>query len=264
MATESSADGSLLSRRRFVQAGIGLSAAGVVALGSAAKLLAADTVPESKARGPIIQPGDTVLFQGDSITDAKRKRDVKTANAQDGMGSGYAWLAAAQQLIDRPAAKLKFFNRGNSGNKVYQLAERWQTDCLDLKPDVVSILIGVNDYSHMLDGTFKTSAAKYEKEFRELLERTRGALPKVRLVVCEPFVLKTGKVTDKWFPGYDDFRAAARTVADQAEALFVPFQAMFDEASKIAAPALWAADGIHPTCEGAALMAHSWLKAVGA
>jgi lysophospholipase L1-like esterase len=86
----------------------------------------------------------------------------------------------------------------------------------------------------------------------------------VKLVICEPFVLKTGKVKDNWFPGYKGYQVAAKHVADESGAVFVPFQAMFDTASKIAPPASWAADGIHPTGDGAALMANWWLKAVGA
>ena len=153
-----------------------------------------------------------------------------TPNSDAGLGRGYAWLAAAQLLIDRPDAKLKFFNRGNSGNKVYQLAERWQADCLDLKPDVLSILIGVNDFSHSLDGSYKSTAETYESGYRALIKRTKAALPNVKLVICEPFVLKAGKVNDKWFPGYDGYRAAAKRVADESGAVFVPFQTMFDAA----------------------------------
>jgi lysophospholipase L1-like esterase len=86
----------------------------------------------------------------------------------------------------------------------------------------------------------------------------------VRLVIGEPFVLKVGAVDDAWFPEFDGYRAAARKVADEAGAAFVPFQAMFDAAVKIAPPETWAADGVHPTADGAALMAHEWLKTVGA
>jgi lysophospholipase L1-like esterase len=252
------------SRRDFVQAGVGLSAAGLAAMASVGKVLAADTQSAAKSGKSLIQPGETILFQGDSITDAARKRNVLTPNSDAGLGRGYAWLAAAQMLIDRPDAKLKIFNRGNSGNKVYQLAERWQADCLELKPDVLSILIGVNDFAHSLDGSFKSTAETYESGYRALVKQTKAALPKVKLVICEPFVLKAGKINEKWFPGYDGYRAAAKRVADESGAVFVPFQTMFDAASKIAPAALWAADGVHPTGDGAALMASCWLKAVGA
>jgi lysophospholipase L1-like esterase len=96
------------------------------------------------------------------------------------------------------------------------------------------------------------------------LKRTKDALPDVKLVICEPFVLKVGAVDDAWFPEFDGYRAAAKRVAEEAGAVFVPFQSMFDAAAKIAPPAHWAADGVHPTTHGAALMAHAWLKVIGA
>ncbi len=260
MSAEKSPHPLIPSRRKFVQAGVGLSAAGLVAMNS---LLAAEA-PAAKGHESLIKSGATILFQGDSITDAGRKRDVVKPNSDAGLGRGYAWLAAAQLLLDRPEAKLKILNRGNSGNKVYQLAERWQADCIDLKPDVLSILIGVNDFAHMLNGTFKTTPEKYESEYRALIKQTKAALPDVKLVICEPFALMAGKVNDKWFPAYDAYRVASKRVAEESGAVFVAFQKMFDAASQLAPPALWAGDGIHPTPDGAAIMASRWLQAVGA
>jgi lysophospholipase L1-like esterase len=252
------------SRREFVRAAASLSAAGLAALGAADKLLAADHKQAGSRPAPIIQPGDTVLFQGDSITDAGRKRDVTAANSQPALGGGYAWFAASQLLVDSPQANLKIFNRGISGNKVYQLAERWQPDCLDLKPNVLSILIGVNDFWHKHQHKYDGTLEKYETDYRALVKRSKEALPEVKLIICEPFTLKVGAVDDSWFPEFDGYRAAARRVAEESKATFVPFQTMFDAAAKIAPPATWAADGVHPTPSGAALMAHWWLKAAGA
>ncbi|HYG34759.1 MAG TPA: GDSL-type esterase/lipase family protein, partial [Clostridia bacterium] len=158
--------------------------------------------------------------------------------------------------------KLKVYNRGISGHKVFQLAERWQADCLDLQPNVLSILIGVNDFWHTLDGNYKGTVEAYERDYRLLLERTLKALPKVRLVICEPFVLKCGVVKDRWFPDFDAYRAAARRLAERFHATFIPFQSMFDEATRYAAPDRWAGDGVHPSGDGASLMAHNWLRLV--
>ena len=206
---------------------------------------------------------DVVLFQGDSITDSGRDREAAgRANHQPALGGGYAWLAAAHLLVARPDAGLAFHNRGVSGNKVYQLAERWQADCLDLKPDVLSVLIGVNDIWHGLNGQYDGTPAVYERDFHALLERTRAALPSVRLVVCEPFVLRCGAVDERWFPLFDEYRAAARRLSDTHGATFVAFQTLFDRASEIAPPERWAADGVHPTPDGAALMAHAWCAAL--
>lgn len=244
------------SRRGFVLGSAGLTAAGWAALSSQA--FGAETPGKS-----LIRPGDTLLFQGDSITDAGRDR--KTAdqpNHQRAMGGGYAWMAASQLLVDRPADELAIFNRGVSGNKVYQLDERWQEDCLDLKPNVLSILIGVNDIWHMLNGTYDGTVEKYETDYQALVGRTREALPSVRLVICEPFVLRCGAVDERWFPAFDGYRAAARRVANSAGATFVPFQSMFDKAIEFAPPEHWANDGVHPSDFGNALMAHAWLETV--
>lgn len=211
----------------------------------------------------LVHDGDVILFQGDSITDAGRSREqAANANNQAALGTGYAWMAAAELLVDRPKAGLKIFNRGISGNKVYQLAERWQPDCLDLKPTLLSILIGVNDIWHTLNGNYNGTVEIYERDYRALIERTRKELPKVRLVICEPFVLRCGAVNDKWFPQFDSYRTAARRVAESFHATFIPFQEMFDEAVRYAPPEQWAKDGVHPTAFGASLMAHEWLRGV--
>jgi lysophospholipase L1-like esterase len=85
----------------------------------------------------------------------------------------------------------------------------------------------------------------------------------VKLVICEPFVLRCGAVNDKWFPEFNEYRAAARRVATSFNTVFVPFQTMFDTAIQYAPPEHWAKDGVHPSSAGASLMAHTWLKAVG-
>ncbi|HVT27917.1 MAG TPA: SGNH/GDSL hydrolase family protein [Lacipirellulaceae bacterium] len=251
------------SRRRFFQASAGLGAAGLAAFAGVGHVLGDEREPVAKRGESLIEAGDTILFQGDSITDMHRKRDVTRANSEAALGTGYAWLAAAELLIDMPKAGLKIFNRGVSGDKVYQLADRWQADCLDLRPDVLSILVGVNDFWHTLNGTYKGTVEKYETDYRALIRRTKKALPKVKLIICEPFTLRTGHVNDKWFPTFEQYRAVAKKVADEAGAVFIPFQTMFDRATKIAPPHRWAADGVHPTSDGAAIMAHWWLRTVG-
>jgi lysophospholipase L1-like esterase len=255
------------TRRDFVCAGAGLSVAGLAALAALDDAAAQSNHSNDRPHDHLIEPGQTILFQGDSITDAGRKREADAAsqpNHAPAFGHGYAWLSAAQLLIDRPSDDLKFFNRGISGNKVFELVDRWQADCLDIRPDVLSILIGVNDFWHKHKHGYDGTLEKYETDYRALVARTKEALPDVKLVICEPFVLKVGAVDESWLPQFDGYRAAARRVADEAAALFVPFQAMFDLAAKVAPPQRWAADGVHPTPDGAALMAHWWLEAVGA
>jgi lysophospholipase L1-like esterase len=255
------------TRREF----IGKAAATTAAALSASSLLSSAGCSSSMAhrsgkrgRG-LIASGNVILFQGDSITDAGRDRNRENnANDARALGSGYAFLTGAALLADYSEAKLTIYNRGISGNKVFQLADRWDKDCIALKPDVVSILIGVNDLWHKLDGKYNGTIEIYERDYRALLERTRRELPAVKLVICEPFVLRCGAVNEKWFPEFDSYRAAARRVAIAFDAVFVPFQTMFDEAVRTAPPAYWAGDGVHPTIAGAALMAQTGLGDVSA
>lgn len=246
-------------RRDFMKS-LALGMTGMAVTGAAATQAAESN---SSSGSSFLSSGDTILFQGDSITDAGRSReDASHPNNQRAMGNGYAWMAAAQLLIDHPTSELKIYNRGISGNKVYQLSERWEQDCISLKPDVLSILIGVNDIWHMLNGRYDGTLETYQKDFTSLIQRTKEKLPDVKLVVCEPFVLKCGAVDDKWFPQFDEYRAAAKGVATTANALFVPFQEMFNEAIEYAPPEHWAKDGVHPSSFGAQLMAHEWVKTV--
>jgi len=210
-----------------------------------------------------LDKGMTILFQGDSITDAGRQnRQSPKPNEQASMGNGYASMATAALLTSKPELNLSIYNRGISGNKVHQLDARWQKECLNYQPDVLSILIGVNDIWHGLNGRYDGTVETYENDYRALLQRTHKALPKVKLVICEPFVLRCGAVNDKWFPEFDHYRAVARKVADEHSAVFVPFQSMFDQALQFAPPKHWAGDGVHPSSHGAALMADCWLQAV--
>jgi lysophospholipase L1-like esterase len=252
------------NRRNFVIGGSAATAAGIAAFSAANSIFA--QAPEASASKvePLIAKGDVVLFQGDSITDAGRKREAGAeANSAEAMGKGYAWTAASQILVESPDARLKIFNRGISGDKVWQLADRWQADCLDLKPNVLSILVGVNDFAHVHKWKGEGSLEKYETDYHTLLARTKEALPNVKLILCEPFILTVGMVDQTWSAGFAEYRAAAKRVARQAGARFVEFQTMFDRAVKFAPPEVWAADGIHPTFAGAALMARWWMNAAG-
>ena len=207
--------------------------------------------------------GSTILFQGDSITDVGRNRKRNNANEPSGFGGGYPRLIASGLLLDYAAENLKIFNRGISGNKVPDLAARWQKDCYDLKPNVLSVLIGVNDIWHKLNGRYDGTVETYESGYRELLEKTRVKLPGARIIVCEPFVLRCGAVGDKWFPEFTQRLEAARRVATDLLLERVAFQDMFDEAIKVAPPNYWAGDGVHPTLAGHALMAKTWRQTVG-
>ena len=236
-------------RREFL-----LAAGG--ALGAAA-LPGQVAAPVPADRGPL-----TVLFQGDSITDNGRDRKAAAPNTAGQLGGGYPYLIAAAALAAEPTRGLRFFNRGISGDKVPDLTRRWNDDTLALKPDLLSILIGVNDLWHKLNGGYNGTVADYERGFGDLLRSTRQALPRVRLVVLEPFVLRTGVIDSKWFPEFDERRAAAGRVARAAGATFIRTQLLFDRLTRKTPPAWWAADGVHPTPAGHAAIARAWRDAV--
>ena len=250
-----------LSRRSLIK-GAGFAGTAAAAGFAAPSALADHHGAEKKS----LPKGSVVLFQGDSITDAGRSRKTEgKANDQSMFGRGYPQFIAAYSLATHATSELKIYNRGISGNKVPDLDARWDKDCLDLKPALLSILIGVNDIWHKLNGRYKGTVDDYEKGYTALLERTKKAMPEVILVVCEPFVLKCGSVKDNWFPEMDERRAAAKRVAEAADAIFVPFQKMFDDAVAAGTkPEYWARDGVHPSLAGHGLMAKTWIDTVGA
>lgn len=244
-----------INRRQLFQSSavIGLSAATV------AKIVSPIRAAEAKP----LAVGSRILFQGDSITDAGRNRKADKGNDSNGLGNGYPFFVAGEVLRDHADLKLEVFNRGISGNKVPDLEARWQADCVDLQPNVLSILIGVNDIWHKLNGGYSGTVEDYAVGFRKLIEDTQQKLPETRIVICEPFVLKCGAVNEKWFPEFDERREAAVKLANELKLTLVPFQQMFNRAVEHSAPEYWAADGVHPTLAGHALMAHEWRKATG-
>jgi lysophospholipase L1-like esterase len=204
----------------------------------------------------------TVLFQGDSITDGNRTRDNDWNHI---MGHGYQYIISSKLWFEHPEQKFHFFNRGISGHKVSDLAARWQTDTLDLKPDILSILIGVNDANEAVKDNPKYTKETYKEGYRELLTRTKQSNPNVKFVICEPFVLPVGAVKDNWQRWSAEVsvrQVIAKDIAKEFNAVFVPFQDAFNKALKRAPAAYWIWDGIHPMPGGHELMAREWLKAV--
>ena len=247
-----------LSRRNFLFK----STAGAAALASIPAIVSSCMGETKQIASTLFNSDDVVLYQGDSITDAGREKEKELPNSASSFGNGYALLAAANLLNSMPDKKLVIYNRGISGNKVYQLADRWDKDCLGLKPDVLSILIGVNDYWHTRRGNYDGTVEIYENDYVELLERTKNALPDVKLVLCEPFyVLETSAVDETWVGPMKQYQAAAKRVSDKFKTIWVPYQQIFDEAVKYAPGTYWTPDGVHPSMAGAQLMAEAWLKA---
>ena len=199
-----------------------------------------------------------ILFQGDSITDAGRSR-----TDDYNLGAGYPVLLSARLGRDY-GTKYSIINRGISGNRVVDLYARWKIDCINLAPDIISILIGVNDVWHELMNKNGVDAAKFERVYNMLLEETREALPHTRIMVLEPFVLLGHNTQEHWDYFRDEvtLRAqAARRVAKNAGATFVPLQDVLEEAATKAPAEHWLSDGVHPTPAGHQLIADAWMQA---
>jgi len=249
------------NRRNFLRS----AALSTVGLAAIPEILSAAMPSSGKNNGLLssLKKGEVILFQGDSITDAGREKKKQYANSAGSFGTGYALLAASGVLNEYAAKEFSIYNRGISGNKVYQLAERWQKDCFDLNPSILSILVGVNDFWHKLNGQYNGTIEIYETDFRKLLERTLKTLPKVKLVIGEPYAVLDGSAVDeKWFPEFDSYRYSAKKLATEFDTVFIPFHDIFDQAQKHAPGKYWTADGVHPSMAGAALMSAAWLKAV--
>jgi lysophospholipase L1-like esterase len=245
------------SRRNFVkQVSVGvLASLAIPQLVSAGKM-AVDT----KMR---LEKDDIILFQGDSITDWGRNPKETKASTSGMLGNSYPLIAAAGILSTYPDKNLHVYNKGVSGNKVYQLADRWDDDFLALKPTVISILVGVNDLFHAIRNGYAGTIETYRTDYKKLLDRTKQALPDVKLIIGEPFLTKGIRPeSENWYPRFAAFQAAAREMADTCSAAFIPYQQIFDNALDTAPAKYWSLDGIHSSVAGAGLMAKAWLEAV--
>ena len=206
----------------------------------------------------LLSDGDLLLFQGDSITDAGRDyRDPEH------LGYGYAMLATSWFQALYPEKRVRFLNRGISGERVKDLVARWQEDCLDLRPTWLSLLIGINDTWRRYDSDDPTSVETYEAGYRVLLERTRAA-GNIRLILCEPFLLPVSTEIESWREDLNPKIMVTRRLAREYGALYVPFDGLFAQAAARREAVFWANDGVHPTPAGHALMAQAWLRAIQA
>lgn len=199
-----------------------------------------------------------ILFQGDSITDCGRGRETAVPNLE--LGNGYVAQITARLLADQPAANFEILNRGISGNRVVDLYARWKTDGLNLKPDLISILIGVNDTWHEFMYRNGVEVPRYAEFYRRLLDWTLTERPKTKIILIEPFVLETGVVTKEWIKDIDARRKVVLALSEEFKAPLVPMQSIYTKATKKAPAAYWLSDGVHPTAAGHQLMTDAWLK----
>ena len=217
--------------------------------------------PKNSAEAAIPE-GLTILFQGDSITDGGRNRGAYYPNHGQGMGQGYVRHIVTSLLGRHPQKQMNFYNRGISGNKVYQLRDRWKDDCIQLQPDVISILIGVNDFWHTLTNNYRGTVTTYRDDLKALLDETMTSLPEALLILGEPFVLHDGTAIDsnKWKGKFEMYQLAARDIAQEYEAKFIPYQALFDAALREGPVSYWCPDGVHPSMAGNYVMAGAWIR----
>ncbi len=201
------------------------------------------------------------LFQGDSITDANREDDDRV---NFGLGTGYPLLVAADFLKNRKD-DFCFLNRGQSGDRVTDIYARIKEDIINLKPNCMSILVGVNDVSHELTMQCGVDEEKYEKIYSMLIDEVKTALPDIKIIILEPFVLK-GTATEALWEQFDcEVRKraeAAKRVAEKFDLRFVPLQKLFDEAVADSNAEYWSADGVHPTSAGHQLIKEELVKAI--
>lgn len=199
-----------------------------------------------------------ILFQGDSITDAGRSRDNDRA-----MGRGYPTLVSSELGFDHPG-EYEFFNRGISGDRSIDLLARVKSDIINLRPDHMSLLVGINDVWHELNYKNGVDVNLYEIYCNMIITQVKVALPNISIMILEPFVLKAAATEKNWeiFRTEVEKRAlVSKTVAEMHGLVFVPLMHKFDEAAELAGPAYWLEDGIHPTAAGHELIAREWIKA---
>ncbi len=199
------------------------------------------------------------LFQGDSITDAGRIRE-DDAN----YGYGYPNLIAADFLKNR-MGQYKFINKGISGNRIVDLYARMKSDIVNLRPDYLSILIGVNDVWHELQSMNGVSAPRFEVIYSMLIEDLKEKLPDIKIFILEPFVLNGVATADSWgyFRSEVELRAAAtKRIAEKYDLVFVPLQERFDNAVEAGKTSYWLSDGVHPTAAGHQIIKEALVEAI--
>ena len=204
-----------------------------------------------------------ILFQGDSITDSGRMLESTAGFPNHGLGPGYPSIVTGKLQLAYPEIEFENANRGISGNNIYHLYSRWRREALDLAPDMLSMLIGINDSS------LETRTAAYGEDplsfgdvYRALLAWCRKMNPEIRFVLMEPFLLPRNDEHVEWLPALQRRQAELRKIAEEFDAVFIGLQSIFDEACKVKPSEFWSADGVHPSLAGHHLIADTWVEKV--
>ena len=188
-----------------------------------------------------------ILFQGDSITDTGRDyaHDPK-------MGYGYATMTAGKILVDYPG-QFRFLNRGISGNRIVDVYARIKKDIINLKPDYLSILIGVNDVWHEISEHNGVSAEKFRMVYDLLIRELKEALPELKILVLEPFVLEgpaTKHAIDTFTTEVAKRAAVCKELAEEHGLIFIPLQKKLEALAQATSNTYVLIDGVHPNTAG--------------
>jgi len=202
-----------------------------------------------------------IVFYGDSITDMDRNRE-KNSSSPFAFGSGYPFLINSRLSEENPQKHI-LINNGISGNRVVDLYARIKADVWNLQPDVLSILIGINDIWHELYGENGVDIKRFERVYRTIIEETKERLPNIKIMLLEPFVLKASATAEKYegFLEVKEYSKVVKKLADEYNLTFVPLQYKFDELSEKYGVETYLYDGVHPSIAGSTLIANEWLKA---
>lgn len=201
----------------------------------------------------------TFLFQGDSITDANRDDDDDFS-----LGLGYP-LLIGEDFAKSGNNEIQFMNRGVSGDRITDVYARIKEDIINLKPDFMSILIGVNDVAHELTMQCGVDTKKFEMIYGMLIEEIKEALPDIKIIIMEPFVLKGSATSELWSDYKKEVKArgeAAKRAALKYGLCFVELQNKFDEACADGDTSYWSVDGVHPTAAGHQIIKEELMKTI--
>jgi lysophospholipase L1-like esterase len=203
--------------------------------------------------------GAVVLFQGDSITDFFRDR----ADGND-LGTGYPAKIVLLWKTFFPNSEVQFFNRGVSGDRTRDLLIRYKADFVDIKPDIVSILIGINDVMRCYDSDDPTPVETFEDNYRKLLTKLKHDLPETKIIIIEPFLLDSIPEKAAWRVDLDPKIQSVRLLAKEFADIFIPMDGIFvSYAVSGIRDSVMSNDGVHPTDLGHSIIAREWIKAVG-
>ena len=216
----------------------------------------------SKQKKSILSSDNIILFQGDSITDSSREKINELPNNPVSFGEGYPFLIASELLFKNPEKNLQIYNRGISGNKVPDLDLRWEKDCISLNPNILSIMIGINDFWHVKDLFYDGTPEIFEDGYRNLLKKTKNYLPNTKIIICEPFILPGTSIKKGWPEQFKKYQNIVKNLSEEFQTVWVPFQEVFNQALEYAPVSYWAPDGVHPSIAGSQLMANAWLNEI--